>query len=367
MSKSKISWTDMTWNPVVGCSKVSPGCDNCYAERMAWRLNGMAVKHHMDLVSCGKTGESSIDRYVCVTECGHWNGTTATDESALEKPLHWKKPRKIFVCSMGDLFHESVPFEFIDKVMAIIALCPQHTFQILTKRAERMKEYFTRIISDDYYSLSEYLVDGWFETDFYNQTGPKKEAAGKFGEWYAKLLCRIEGSTLSNLMLGVTAENQEQADKRIPLLLQTPAAKRFVSCEPMLGAIDIEDYITKPPYEGHYCEGLECGGCMEGDSPCDDWKKWWKEANTKLDLVICGGESGTGARPMHPDWARGLRDQCKAAGVGFHFKQWGEWVSVSEVAGPGRHYSFPDGATVRRVGKKKAGHLLDGVEHRPQF
>ncbi|MFA6281872.1 MAG: DUF5131 family protein, partial [Candidatus Omnitrophota bacterium] len=143
---TKIEWTNETWNPVVGCSKISEGCENCYAEKMACRLTSMEYAEY-DRSHDGEASMSDakpVGYYDSVTDLSkrQWNGRTVLVESALEKPLHWKKPRKIFVCSMGDLFHESVPFDWVDKVMAIIVLCPQHTFQVLTKRPERMAEYF---------------------------------------------------------------------------------------------------------------------------------------------------------------------------------------------------------------------------------
>jgi protein gp37 len=259
-----------------------------------------------------------------------WNGKTVCIESALEKPLHWKKPRKIFVCSMGDLFHETVPFEFIDKVFAVMALCPQHTFQVLTKRAERMVEYFENLKQrvhewdDGEGETEEYLITQMLDNSGNNYL--EKACRNWLEMWNARHL----GWPLPNVWLGVTAENQEMADKRIPLLLQTPAAKRFVSIEPMLGAIDLETNVL--------------GCCRTG--PCDLTMHTCNsscELYEGIDLVICGGESGPGARAMRPDWVRSLRDQCEAAGVPFHFKS--------------------HGGT-----RKKQGHdLLDGVEHRPEF
>lgn len=311
---NKIEWTDQTWNPIIGCSKVSPGCDNCYAERMAKRLACMGKTQYQNVIDGYWDGNKAVTQ--------GWNGNTNLVESALEKPLHWKKPRKIFVCSMSDLFHESVPFTWIEKVMSVIEECPQHTFQLLTKRPHIMAEYFNGL--------------------------------GK----------RFELSHLSNLWLGTTCENQEMADKRIPVLLKIPAAKRFVSVEPMLGPVRVDYYSTN----------FTTGEC------------------TLLDWIICGGESGPGARPMHPDWARGLRDQCKEAGVPFMFKQWGEWMPVHQTnwvcctqtsrtskqygpiyelcdpkdkiiaTGP-THWLGANKGDVIRVGKKKAGRLLDGVEH----
>lgn len=292
---SKIAWTDATWSPIVGCSKISTGCNHCYAEVMARRLAGMPQQS---------------PKYSTVIHEGKWSGIVFMDFSALEKPLSWKKPRMIFVCSMGDLFHESVLFNWILEIMYVINKCPQHTFQILTKRPDRMHEFFT----------------DWIPNPFSLQDGD-----------------------LPNLHLGVTAENQEQADKRIPVLLDIPAAKRFVSIEPMLGPIDI------------------------GSKNSLRWSN--KPLIEQLDQVIVGGETGHSARPMHPAWVTNIRDQCIGANVPFFFKSWGEWKSINQknamedneaVLGfNGETYIMtfdPQAVIVRRIGKKKAGHLIEGKE-----
>ena len=313
---TKIAWTDESWNPVVGCTKISAGCKNCYAEKMACRLSAMEEK---------KTPFKP--RYNRVVINGEWVGNTICREPALEIPLRWRKPRKIFVCSMGDLFHPSVPFEFIEKVFSVIDRCPQHTFQILTKRPKRM---------------AEYIKGEWC----------KEDSSMGFGAAVME--------NFPNLWLGVTCENQKCADERIPILLQIPAAVRFVSIEPMLGAIQLNKI--------HPLDGQHWMRSVEGHYKALDW-------------VIVGGESGPGARPMHPDWVRSIRDQCQAAGVPFFFKQWGEWGPVSAYVPTYRKRYFcfdpPSKATphlkeynglslanMYRYGKKKAGHLLDGKEYR---
>ena len=323
--KTAISWTDATWNPVTGCTPVSAGCEHCYAKCMHDR--GLWSKEPFSKVTCHP------DR--------------------LEIPLHWRKPRKIFVCSMGDLFYESVPDEFIDKVFAVMALCPQHTFQVLTKRAERMHLYlgnarlFCNIVS-----TSNKTASGEECTAFNPNLTTLARVARRFPN-------RLQ-VPLPNLWLGVTAENQTAADERIPLLLDTPAAVHFVSCEPLLGPIDFTN-IQNLCFDAFY--GVD-------------------NRRTKLDWAICGGETGPGARPMHPDWVRGLRDQCQVARVPFHFKQWGEWAHLDwhhEMTRTGDAWVWPDGTfhvvdghempanikgcvLVRRVGKKAAGRMLDGRE-----
>jgi len=196
---------------------------------------------------------------------GKWNEKTHFVELALEKPLHWKKARRIFVCSMGDLFHESVPFEWIDKVFAVMALCPQHTFQVLTKRPARMAEYIDSLDQDCQYRGKILDFDAI-------QVGSR---------W-----------PLENLWLGVTAENQEMADKRIPILLQIPAAKRFVSVEPMLGPVDLEALAFITPLK-----------------------------HKLLDWVIIGAESGPNRRKCECEWVDGLKIQCQQAGVPVFVKQ----------------------------------------------
>lgn len=272
--KTGIEWTDATWNPVTGCTEVSPGCDHCYAKTFAERWRGTP----------GHYFENGFDIQL--------------RPDKLDQPLRWRKPRRIFVNSMSDLFHDQVPDEYIAGVFAVMARAPQHTFQVLTKRHGRMRSLLN-------------------EHDFTARVcGPDDIA------W-----------PLPNVHLGVSAEDARWAKIRGDALRGTPAAVRFFSCEPLLGPID----------------GLDLDG---------------------IHWVIVGGESGRGARPMHPDWARSLRDQCQAAGVPFLFKQWGEWApgnhrdptldgQVSIPYRPDCPDPYPLG-WVRRVGKKAAGRVLDG-------
>lgn len=234
MGASSIEWTDATWNPVRGCTKVSPGCKHCYAETFAERFRGVS----------GHPYEQGFDpRFV---------------PDQLDAPLRWRKPRRVFVNSMSDLFHEAFADEQIAAVFDRIECCPQHTFQILTKRAARLPEWFA-----------------WLA-----RTRPKAQLV------------------LPNAWLGVSAEDQRRADERITHLLATPAAVRFVSVEPLLGPVDL-------------------GWALEAHSP----ETTGVRTQPALDWVIAGAESGNGARPMHEDWVRSLRDQCAAAGVKFFYKQ----------------------------------------------
>lgn len=254
--KTKIEWADATWSPVTGCTKVSAGCKYCYSERLVGRFD-------------------SLHGFVPFT-------TVECHPDRLEQPLHWRKPRRIFVVSMGDLFHEAVPDEFIGRVWSVMLSALQHTYQILTKRPDRMAEFVARA---------------------------ERESTRK----------GLNDST--HIWLGVSVEDQATADVRIPLLLKTPAAVRFISYEPALSVLDLDPYL------------------------------WYAKPTTlrtpRLDWVIAGGESGPKARPSNPAWFRTVRDQCQSAGVPFLFKQWGEWCQ-----GPG------DGMT--RAGKRDAGRLLDG-------
>ena len=343
-NRTGIEWTDATWNPIRGCSRVSEGCRNCYAERMAHRFSG--------------AGQPFEGLTQLVNGHPAWTGKVALAEGHLLDPLKWKRygniecvgkgkaarlevesrSRRIFVNSMSDLFHPNVPEEWIDRIFAVMALCPQHTFQVLTKRPERMRAYCT-----DDATLGRLL------------RAAATIAASLGGRVEGKLRQRRDGFTgitLPNLHLGVSVEDQATAEERIPLLLQTPAAVRFVSAEPLLGGVNLRDLPRPAPRVGKFDALLAF--TLDG--------RW----SSHLDWVICGGESGPGARPMHPDWARGLRDQCVAAGVPFFFKQWGEWAQWDQLPGDLHAILSPEGDVrpedLVRVGKKAAGSLLDGRE-----
>jgi protein gp37 len=243
-NNTSIEWTEATWNPIVGCSIVSPGCTNCYAMKMAARTEAMGISRY----------DGTTKR---VNGKAVWTSKLArAPEATLLAPLKRKKPTTYFVNSMGDLFHEDCPDEWIDQVFAVMALCPQHTFQVLTKRAGRMREYTTteerkRTIAAHTMPIScKLAADG----------GHK--ARIKLDHFSA---CFAGSGPFPNISLGVSTERQQEADERIPLLLQTPAAVRFISAEPLLGPIDAHLWM------------LTC--------PAIDW-------------VICGGESGADARPI---------------------------------------------------------------------
>jgi len=346
---------DQSWNPtkVKGggyhCTKCSPGCAHCWAEQYNMRFH-----NHIPY-------DDRPVEYVF-------------DEKILQQPLRRKKPTVYFVCDLCDLFHPQVPFEFIDKVMAVITLCHQHTFLILTKRAGRMLKYFnrpefwTRILPD---AISLPL---WFHKGV-------QEPLPDYIDFNA--VSRTIHGPLPNVYSGLTICNQAEADEKIPAFLQIPGYK-WLSIEPCLTDINIHRYLL-PQFE--HITGLYA------DPPIA--KPFYG-----INQVIVGGESGRGARPMHPDWPRSLRDQCKVAGVPFFFKQWGSWQYFGEhvnyrawltnhigaragdygIDGRGQYLGVDDGQMLfcdcmrmekmsypismfRRVGKKKAGRLLDGVEH----
>ena len=267
-----ISWTNATWNPIAGCTPVSPGCLNCYAAVMSHRLEGMGqAKKYGGLT-------------VLHNKRRIFNGKISFDEAALVVPLSWKKPRRVFVNSMSDLFHPDVPFEFVDRVFAVMALCPQHTFQVLTKRPERMAEYL------------QYSKEGrttlsfrWKLSDDYESADPGPEdAIGPF--------------PLPNVWLGTSCEDQQRADERIPHLLRCPAAVRFLSCEPLLGPICLSvKYNTGAAIHNMNCL-VGYGGW--GDFNRDKYKVHW---------VIVGGESGHGSRPCDIQWIKSIVDHGDSA------------------------------------------------------
>ena len=350
---SKIEWTDATWNPITGCTMVSAGCTNCYAMTVA---AGRLQKHPSREGLTRITGGRPV-----------WTGEVRLNEKWLDWPLKRRKPKMIFVCAHGDLFHEAVPDEWIDRVFAVMALAPQHTFQVLTKRPERMRAYMCGLGPAG-------------ATDIMSRAGGRLLRGA---EYAARNTPRLEYSfnrrwPLPNVCIGTSVEDQATADARIPHLLATPAAVRFVSAEPLLGLINPAWLQIGRGREGNVVcaltgrRGLRRRYPDGGYGPLD-----WSPAGSepRLDWVIVGGESGPGARPMHPDWARSLRDQCQAAGVAFFFKQWGEWApldhlpsnhfahtkAVGEMAGSLHIFDRQGGASFR-VGKSRAGRLLDGRE-----
>ncbi len=303
--KSGIAWTDATWNPTTGCTKVSPGCKYCYAKHKAWpRLAAM------------KTGV-----YV-----GRKFEDVQVHPERLDQPLRWTKPRMIFVNSMSDLFHEDIPDQFIVDVFGIMALAYNHTFQVLTKRPERMRRFLQ---AGDHGILSQFEAIQRLGGIANGAVFQALDRRGRDDIWWQW--------PLPNVWLGVSVENQETADERIPLLLQTPAAVRWLSCEPLLGPItldvienhgDMHDKATR----GSYWRPLV--GSFT-DSPTIGW-------------VVVGGESGPDARPMNISWAVDIRNQCLDAGTPFFMKQgsqanWPDWKDISKWLPCLQAQEYPEG------------------------
>jgi protein gp37 len=349
---TKIEWTDATWTPIrarnlktgkIGwhCIHKSEGCKFCYSEKLNLRLGtGLPFK---------PGHEKDIEIFL--------------DEKMLTQPLRWKRPRMIFVCSMTDLFADFVLDEWIDRIFAVMALCPRHTFQVLTKRPERMRDYLT---DEDLNNRISAALGCMLDGDWIWGAGkPWRHEIenliscflGEEIDGEDNIRHRDDPMPLPNIWFGTSCEDQPTANERVPLLLKTPAAVRWVSAEPLLGEISFRSMaVSEKKPSGYY-------DLMNGSPGLFDFQSRRVLDVPGLDWVVVGGESGPHARPMNPQWAREIRDECASAKVAFLYKQWGEWVSVSEVAGPGEHYSFPDGRTVRRVGKKRAGRSLDGIIH----
>ncbi|MEU3899787.1 phage Gp37/Gp68 family protein [Streptomyces sp. NPDC045251] len=362
MTTTKIEWADRVWNPVTGCTKVSPGCDHCYAENIARRFAGSkAFPQGFDVV---------------------------LHEDRVQAPFRWRKHARVFVNSMSDLFHDAVPDLFITRVFDVMEakLNQRHTFQILTKRHARMRSFMQA------------------------RQKAKQEYAAKFDDCPTEAMRNSPAARFAraraarppaNIWLGVSVEDQRWADIRIPALMDTPAAVRFVSCEPLLGPVDLSRWLRPVPDCGHVTP--EDGTCGHPDAFTPECHRWadcparqrpedWRG----LDWVIAGGESGPGARPMHPDWARHLRDACDTAGVPYFFKQHGEWEPLGPLYGDledtddghleAVHLEAVEGKRVvqlessgyvaeghqpadsrtwlmGRVGKKAAGRVLDGRTH----
>lgn len=344
MGKTKIEWTEFTWNPIraryveiqddgsgkerIGwhCEHVNEACRNCYAETLNKRLGtGFAF---------GRPDRDRLEIFL--------------DEKLLTAPLHWKKPRKIFLSSMTDIFAEFVTDEMLDKLFAVMALAKQHTFQVLTKRPERMRNYLAPCTLPDRidHAMNAIAPVHWCDRELEDDL------------------------PLPNVWLGVSVHDQESADAFIPLLLATPATKRFISYEPALGPIDLRN-LREGTFDALSGRDFEAIGDIRDPGFLDKTPKL-----RGLDWVIGGGESGPHARPSHPEWFRAVRDQCRAMGVAYFHKQNGEWaidqlderpaewVSIDpEIGEHDCAFDFSAAVQMQRVGKKRAGRLLDGVEH----
>jgi protein gp37 len=301
-----IQWTDATWNPVTGCTKVSQGCKHCYAERDWVRL------------SANPTAPVYFGRPFA-------NVQTHTER--LGQPLRWSKPRRIFVNSMSDLFHEDVPFEFIASVFAVMAATTRHTYQVLTKRPQRMRAFFEWVLTDDDgerlrpddWTAGQRISDAWLKHlrwESMNQSGGVR-GYDNCGPCFP----------YENVWLGVSVEDQKTADERIPELLATPAAKRFLSIEPMLGDVRLGSFLQRSP-----------SAAFEAGRVTADMPAWTRIGVTAVDWVIVGGESGPRARPFDIEWARSTVRECRGAGVLVFVKQLGAHVIWNGCSSPGEHW-----------------------------
>lgn len=303
---TKIEWADSTWNPWVGCTKISAACDHCYAEEWAGRFGQV------------QWGDNPRKR---------------TSDANWRKPRKWNrdaeksgKPHFVFCASLADVFDNQVPTEWRNDLWELIASTRNLTWLLLTKRPQNIQRMLP-------------VMDS---------TKPGYKPWNEKWPW-------------KNVWLGTTVENQQAADRNIPALLAVPAVKRFLSCEPLLGPVDLTDIQVRRSGGVEHWDCLDRVEAREAELEGD--------VGGVINWVIAGGESGPNARPSHPDWFRSLRDQCAAAGTPFLFKQWGEWKSSSQAEVDSREgsgvitHEFEDRAIVRRVGKKRAGRLLDGVQH----
>jgi protein gp37 len=294
MGDTSIEWTDKTWNPTRGCSRVSPGCENCYAEAIAARFSDEGHAFH-GFARRGKNGPRWTRRLALVDE------QSFPGHSTLSLPLRWRKPHRIFVNSMSDLFHEALTNEQIAAVFGVMAAAPQHTFQVLTKRAERMADWYAWAWDQRCHGnttaeiLRGHAIDrcGFTRPDGSTPPGVGRRLLGFDNRW-----------PLPNVWMGVSTENQECADERIPHLLTIPAAVRFVSYEPALGPVSLFAFLKTPLRDA----------ALKHLTPTD---------MPGLSWVIVGGESGRGARPFHIQWARDVVGECTKAHVAVFVKQMG--------------------------------------------
>jgi protein gp37 len=299
---TKISWATESWNPFVGCSLVSPACTNCYAMHQAARMLRM---RRGQIRTKPEIPGNPYDGVVTAAKAGPvWTGVlNQATEATRFQPLKWGRPRTVFVGSMTDFFHPAAGDAWRIEALAIMALTPRHTYLILTKRSAEMR----RLMADP--ATQKAVWTKASEISIQRNIKPAQLESVSPGRW-----------PLPNVALGVSTEDQPRADERIPALLETPAAQRFVSCEPLLGPVDLVEYLH--------------------DSTCDVLNEQFgpsylctcsEPREVALDFVITGGGNDLDGRPTHPDWLRALRDQCWAAGVKFHFKQWGAWAPARDL------------------------------------
>ncbi|MGW0336689.1 DUF5131 family protein [Streptomyces sp. NPDC003011] len=355
-TNSSIEWTDDTWSPIIGCDRVSSGCDGCYAIREAWRHSHNP--HPEVAAAFAGTVQKTEDRL-------DWTGQVNLLHRRLVQPLRGRKPRKIFVNSQSDLFHKNVPDAFIAQVWAVMSLARQHTYQILTKRPGRARS----LLASHAFRVACEEAEARLVAD---ETTPGLPRARR--EQYPGRSRSTFAEPLPHVQLGVSVEDQRTANLRIPVLLETPAAVRWISAEPLLGPVNLKQAVI--PMGSQRGHGLTASFVHLGDCCTNQLHG--------INWCVVGGETGPKARPMHPDWVRDLRDECAKTGVPFSFKQWGDWGLHTAVDGDGRlgagaRALAADGTLyepgspqaghdarlvhVCKVGKKTAGRELDGVIH----
>lgn len=341
-----ISWAEATWNVLTGCTVLSPGCKRCYAMKLA----GARLKNHWSRQ--GLTVDSKAGPV--------WTGEVRYNPEWLDQPLRWSRPRMIFVAAHSDIGHPAVRDEWRDAIFAVMALRPDHVYLVLTKRPD---------------VLGAYLAS---ESTRGRVWAHASRLAGKFRRTRDQLFAigqRISNWPLQNVWVGTSAEDQPHLDERLPHLLRLPAALRWLSIEPMLGPVDLtmvptwtdprsDDENTLNALTGRE---YHAGAGVLGDR------------GPRIEWVVAGGESQNSDRPTHPDWVRSLRDQCQAAAVPFHFKQWGDWIDADNgLKNPhGRSWTFneaariadeggwayehnSDGTTMIKAGARRTGRTLDG-------
>ncbi|MDX3165951.1 phage Gp37/Gp68 family protein [Streptomyces scabiei] len=379
-----IEWANKSWGPIIGCTRVSDGCDGCYAIRTAnIRTYNPNPKIAAAYAGTVHTTEERLD----------WTGQVNLVEQRLTDPLTWRKPLRVFVNSQSDLFHEQVPEEFIARIFAVMAVTRRHTFQLLTKRHGRMRSLLGK-------------AEFWREVGRYARQDAYRHRGAE--EWIEEGVSVCDPATfeelrqLPNVWLGVSVENQKTADLRIPALLATPAAVRWISAEPLLGPVDLCGPVNEWGGRSRLTYWLDGRpGLGEAYTTGTGVEMRPLVTGPRLDWVVAGGESGPGARPAHPDWFRLLRDQCAHSKVPFLFKQWGQWGLEAPLDGEGRivrgarglgvtlandgtvyapgDLAYPDGprygealraghqraslTQVYSIGKKAAGRELDACTH----
>jgi protein gp37 len=369
---TKIEWCDHTFNPWTGCTKVSPGCQNCYAEALSKRTGRGLYQRGVPRVRTSAANWKKPLKWndMAGWQCPDCKGITTEPKfrpveqiyacEECEKRMAPYRPR-VFCASLADWLDDEVPIEWLADLLALIHDTPNLDWLLLTKRPENW--------SDRIYEAFGFLL----EKGIKGVAVKNPKLMNWIAAWLGTEHCAIPGEPPeppANVWIGTTVEDQKRADQRIPELLRIPAKVRFLSCEPLLGPLDLSFWLAE-------IDRKECG--LQDDPLAatllqEAIYEGRGDAPRMLHWVICGGESGPGSRAMHPDWARGLRDQCQAAGVKYFFKQWGDWVtedqSPADIVLPGKSWmpfaKMKDGeavgdlTAVYKVGKKAAGRLLDG-------